>query len=200
MQPMKVGRRTLLFGAGDAASGLYVIASGVVKLALPTAGRSEKVIALLGPGDTFGLSALVLEKPHVVAAMTVRESELAYLPKQHLLAALRRERRLARGLLAELSRSLHDVLADVHMTATQSGIQRSASFLLQQVHPSIRRGVHVMQLPARKADIASKLALTPAHFSRLLRELASAGVITLKGSSVTVRDVRALRRYASGRG
>jgi len=194
---MDARRRTVLFRSGDAPSGIYIIVSGVVKLSLPSAGRGEKVIALLGPGDSFGLSALLSDTPHVVTAAAARDCRLAHLPQTTALRLMRREPRFAQQIAIELSRRFRDLLVDIQITTRQSAIQRTVVFLLRHL-PNARSNHSVtLQLPAKKADIASKLDLTGAHFSRILHELDTTGVIELNGSSITVSDTAKLRAMAT---
>ena len=54
---------TLLFSPGDTPEGLYIVVSGLVKIAVPTAAEQEKVVTLLGSGKSFGLSALFADEP-----------------------------------------------------------------------------------------------------------------------------------------
>ncbi|MBS1176833.1 MAG: Crp/Fnr family transcriptional regulator [Proteobacteria bacterium] len=43
-------------------------------------------------------------------------------------------------------------------------------------------------LPAAKGEIASQLNLTPEHFSRILHELADAGLLHIEGRKIVVPD------------
>jgi CRP-like cAMP-binding protein len=81
---------------------------------------------------------------------------------------------------------------DVHSTAAQSGIQRTADFLLRLSPHGTRARRVDLRLPVAKAEIASKLDLTPAHFSRTLQQLAAAGLIAVRGSTVTINDAKKL--------
>jgi CRP-like cAMP-binding protein len=56
----------------------------------------------------------------------------------------------------------------------------------------------VVQLPMRKRDIASQLAITPETLSRLMRSFSSQGVIQVAGYTVHVIDLPALARLAMG--
>jgi CRP-like cAMP-binding protein len=77
-----------------------------------------------------------------------------------------------------------------------SGTQRVAGFLLSQLPPN---GAAVTQatvtLPAQKSIIASRLNLTHEHFSRILRDIQSAGLIEVRGRQITFIDVAHLRSY-----
>ena len=50
-----------------------------------------------------------------------------------------------------------------------------------------------MTLPAAKGEIASQLNLTPEHFSRILHELADAGLLHIEGRKIVVPDRQRLQ-------
>lgn len=56
-----------------------------------------------------------------------------------------------------------------------------------------------MTLPATKAEIATQLNLTPEHFSRILHDLAAAGLLSVAGRTITVPSVRRLEAAAQRR-
>jgi CRP-like cAMP-binding protein len=51
-------------------------------------------------------------------------------------------------------------------------------------------------LPTSKAIVASRLNLTPEHFSRILHDLTQAGLIEVDGREVRIKDVTRLRAYS----
>jgi CRP-like cAMP-binding protein len=133
----------------------------------------------------------------VTIATAVRDSVVWHLPKEKALRAMRQDPQLARQLTAEVSRRLRSVLLDLYRTAMLSAVQRTVIFLLEQLPPARRPRAIAMPLPAAKAEIASKLGLTPAHFSRILRQLASAGLLTVQAATITINDVNKLRSMAN---
>ena len=52
-----------------------------------------------------------------------------------------------------------------------------------------------MTLPTSKAIVASRLNLTPEHFSRILHDLTEAGLIRVDGRDGEIVDVTRLRNY-----
>lgn len=197
LRNIEAQRRTVLFNAGDAPSGVYGIVSGIVKLSLPSTARGEKVIALLGPGESFGMSALLSNKPHVVSAIAARDCTLLHLPQSSAVRAMRRNPKFAHEIAMQLNRRFRSLLLDIQTMSRQSAIQRAVAFLLGQIPDSKRSRAITVRLPAKKGDIASKLDLTGAHFSRILHELHAAGLVRLQGSTVTVERVAALRSFAA---
>jgi CRP-like cAMP-binding protein len=53
----------------------------------------------------------------------------------------------------------------------------------------------MLTLPVSKAIVASRLNLTPEHFSRILHELAERELIRVDGRDVHIVDVARLRAY-----
>jgi CRP-like cAMP-binding protein len=55
----------------------------------------------------------------------------------------------------------------------------------------------VVTLPAGKSVIASRLNITPEHFSRILHELTEAQLIAVNGRTVRILDMERLRTFES---
>src|SRR3990167_328884 len=65
---LHVDRGTVLFQRGQPSEGFYVVIFGQVKLSFISKAGDEKVVDLLGPGQSFGEAVMFAEKPHVVTA------------------------------------------------------------------------------------------------------------------------------------
>jgi CRP/FNR family transcriptional regulator, dissimilatory nitrate respiration regulator len=187
-------RGTMLFSPGDPSDGLHAVVSGRVKLALPGNDGSEKVISLIGPGHTFGQSAMFLDEPHIVSAVTLTAATLVRVSKSTILACMRRDPQFALRMIAALSRQLRELIREIASSALYSGTERIISFILSEL-PASASGPMTLILPAKKGVIASRLDLTHEHFSRILHDLAAAGLIVVQGAKVTILDVRRLRAY-----
>jgi CRP-like cAMP-binding protein len=195
---IEVAKGAVLFDAGEPSTGVYTVVNGLVKIAVPTAAEQDKVVALLGSGRNFGLSAIFVDEPHVVSAAAVRETMLVHVRKAQVLAAMKTDPAFAREIAASLSRRLRELLSEVRSSVAESGTQRTVTFLLSELPPSVDQGPATVTLPAKKRIIASRLALTGEHFSRILHELTSARLICVQGPKVTIEDVSKLRKYAYG--
>jgi len=93
-----------------------------------------------------------------------------------------------------LSRRLHGLVSDVEAYSLRSGAQRVIGYLLRDVQVSDAAGGEVT-LPISKGVIASRLNLTPQHFSRILHELTAQGLIAVQGRTVRITDLARLRAY-----
>ena len=156
----------------------------------------EKVIEILGPGVSFGEALMFMDKPYIVMAQALADSLVLHVSKQVVFDELERDPAFARKMLAGLSRRLHGLIADVEAYSLQSGTQRVIGYLLRQDAAGANTlESYKVTLPTSKAVVASRLNLTPEHFSRIMHELASAGLVTVEGREVVIRDVARLRGY-----
>jgi CRP-like cAMP-binding protein len=192
---LHVPRGEVVFNRGDPCTGFHIVIYGQVKLSIVTPMGSEKVIEIIGPRMSFGEALMFMDKAYVVMAQTLADTMLLHVSKQVVLAELAAQPDFARKMLAGLSRRLHGLIADVESYSLQSGTQRVIGYLLRQDIDNDSDGPSRVTLPTSKAIVASRLNLTPEHFSRILHELADAGLIAVEGRDIAIRDVEQLRRY-----
>jgi CRP-like cAMP-binding protein len=190
-------RRTIIFRPGDPAAGIHIVESGHVKLALPARDNGEKVIAIIGPGQSFGELGMFLEEPHMLSAESVDNARLVRVDKAAILACIKRNPQFAAEMIAALGRRLRDLIREIDSSRRHSGAQRVVEFLAGELPAEAVSGTASVLLPAKKRVIASRLDLTHEHFSRILRDLAEAGLIAVEGPTVVVKDVRRLREVAA---
>jgi CRP-like cAMP-binding protein len=180
----RVGKNEVLFHKGDAVEGMHVLVMGQVKLAIPSAAGAEKVVHMSGPGSTFGEAMLFLDRPYPVTAQATVDSIVLLVARRALLEAMD----------ASLSVRLHELLDDMEACTLRSSAQRVVCFLNQSL-PAIEQGSCDIHLPASKQTIASQLNLAPETLSRVLGHLSEAGLIKVKGRTITVLDSRKLRDF-----
>ena len=71
--------------------------------------------------------------------------------------------------------------------------ERVIGYLLRDVPDGLSEGVVEVSLTPGKSVIASRLNMTPEHFSRILHDLAAGGLIEVEGRLVRIRDLARLR-------
>lgn len=189
---VSAARGAMLFRQGDPCTGFHCVVHGQIKLALVSPEGSEKVVRIAGAGDSFGEALMFLGKPYIVSAQALADTLLLHVPQAVVFAGLERDGRFARKMLAGLSRRLHGLVSDVEAYSLRSGAQRVIGYLLRA--QALEDGRHV-QLDVGKAVLASRLNLTPEHFSRILHDLSAAGLIAVQGRRITLLDVEKLRAY-----
>lgn len=184
----------LLFQKGTYLDGFYLVVQGRIKLAFSSPEGSEKIVSLVGPGQSFGEAVMFMEKPAPVLAQALEDTQLLFIAKQGIFGAIERDTAFARRMLAGLSQRLHGLIQDVEDYSLRSSTQRVIGLFLQlAVAPCDGHGE--FDLPASKYVIASRLNLTPETLSRILHHLSEAGLITVKGRHITIMDMVRLMQF-----
>jgi CRP-like cAMP-binding protein len=193
---LRVQRGDILFQKGDPTRGFYIVVYGQVKLLFITPNGDEKVIEIMGPGQSFGEALMFMEKPYIVTAHALVDSMLLHVSKEVVFEELDRDPKFARRMIAGLSRRLHHLISDVESYSLRSATQRVIGYLLQPDNDDDEaHGRTMVTLPASKSVIASRLNITPEHFSRILHELTEAQLIEVTGRTVRILDMEKLRTY-----
>lgn len=190
---------TILFQKGDQANGFYLVVYGQLKLTFLSQTGAEKIVEIISAGQTFGEAVMFLERPYPVYAQTLTDSLLLHVSKLAVFEEIERNKSFALKMLAGLSIRLHGLVHDVAAYSLDTGTQRLIGFLLSQKGLGTRSGNTslTVKLPAGKAVIASRLNITPETFSRMLHDLASNGLIEIKGRDITILDIDLLRKFGS---
>lgn len=186
-------RGEVVFQRGDPCLGFHLVIYGQVKLAAGSASGGEKIIELIGPGHSFGEALMFMEKPYIVTATALTDSLLLHVSSEAVFGSIDRDPRFARKMLAGLSRRMHGLICDMESYALRSGTQRVIGYLLQGEDAT---DGYLLTLPVSKAVVASRLNLTPEHFSRILADLQAHGLLQVQGRQVTLLAVDGLRSYA----
>jgi CRP-like cAMP-binding protein len=183
-----------LFRRGDACEGFWIVLYGQVKLSITSPAGMEKVIEIIGPGMTFGEAIMFMDVPYIVSAETLADSLLLHVSKPTVFAELEKNTGFAKKMLAGLSRRLHGLIKDVESYSMRSGTERVIGYLMRidaNEHDDENDTTEIT-LPTSKVTIASRLNLTPEHFSRILHDLAAAGLIDVQGKKIIVPSVKKL--------
>ena len=188
---LRVKRSDILFQKGDPSRGFHIVVYGQVKLMFITPNGDEKVIEIMGPGQSFGEAIMFMDKPYPVTAEVLVDSMLLHVAKDVVFEEIDRDPVFARRMIAGLSRRLHHLIVDVESYLMRSATQRVIGYLLRPDHEHDESGGQTsVTLPASKSVIASRLNITPEHFSRVLHELTEARLIEVAGPAAQATDPR----------
>lgn len=182
---------------GERLEGLLAVGYGLVKLSLRGDSGEERVLRLVGPGETFGEAVLFLDRPVLVDVVALADSLLVLIPSAPLLALIERDPRFTRALLASLCQRMHALISDFEATTMHGATERIASYLDSLAAPDAAAPATV-RLPATKTVIAARLGITKETLSRLLRGLARSGLVAVNRREITLLDRARLAQVARG--
>ena len=196
-QTLYVEKGQTICEVGDPCSGFHAVVYGQVKLGFTSPQGVEKVVEIIRPGQTFGEALMFLDKPYIVFAQALADSMLLHVAKHAVFEELARDPGFARRMLSGLAQRLHGLVRDVEAYTLRSGAERVIGYLLADLPDSAIAqddGAPIeVSLSPGKSVIASRLNMTPEHFSRILHELSASGQIEVVGRTVRILDLKRLR-------
>lgn len=195
--PVYADKGEAIVHAGDACTGFHLVVYGQVKLGFTSPQGVEKVIHIVRPGQSFGEALMFLDQPYIVTAAALADSMLLHVAKHAVLAEIAQDPGFARRMLSGLAQRVHGLVRDVEAYSLRSGQERVIGYLLADAADISVNGRPVeVHLTPGKSVIASRLNMTPEHFSRILHDLSAAGLIEVNGRAVRIPDLERLRASA----
>lgn len=195
----RLARGEMIFRVGEPCEEFHVTVTGQVKLFAISPSGQEKVIELVGPGNSFAEALMFTGTAYIINAQALTETLLLTVERHAVVAEIEHDPRFALRMLAGISRQLHRLVSDVEAYALHSGMQRIIGYLLRDQPCDDGTGEcgsqMTVSLPVSKATVASRLSLTPEYFSRVLHDLESAGLVRIDRRDVHILDARRLAAY-----
>ena len=189
-------RDEVIFHQGDPADTLHLIAAGHVSVRVTLRGGEFVVVAILGPGEAFGESALV-GSPHA------RGATIMALEQCETLSLGREEFHRLRTSYPGVDRFLVELLS--------ARVERLNNYLLEALYiPAerrvIRRLLHLSELytgddqriviPVTQEMLASLAGTTRPTANQVLRRLVASDIVSVSRSQIVVLNRQSLRQRA----
>jgi len=184
----------MIFREGDPVPGVFIVASGLVRIYKVAASGKEHVLHLCGPGSTFAEVAVLGEFACPAYAEAVEPAACVLLPAALFTKALHQDHRLCLQILTSMGIWVRSLVSLVEGLVLRDAVGRVAVYLLQaDAGPG-----GAISLPALKKHIASHLNLTSETLSRTLRQLRDEKLIREDEHGLVLENMEALRQLAEG--
>jgi len=182
---------------GEPFPGVIALVEGSAKLALRRNDGEEKVARILEPGECFGYAALLLERACPVDVVALANGVVATIPSQPILRLMELHAGFAKAMARALAERVLELVGELEACVQHSSLQRLACYLDSRAAPAGEKGQWMVRLPATKSTIAARLGVKKETMSRMLRELASRGVIAVAGPEIAILDRAGLAKLAA---
>lgn len=175
----------VIFLEGDPAAGLYLVASGTVKISRFSKDGREYILHLQHVGDTFNDVAALDGGPNPATAIAHSDATLLRVDRRDLQAILTRYPTLAWALIESLARRARHLVGLVQDLSMRNVRGRLARLLLEQVQRS--QDEEVSRLMTQE-EMASHLGTVREVVGRALRSLAADGIIEFDRHRIVILD------------
>jgi CRP-like cAMP-binding protein len=187
-----------LFCQGSSAREVYYVDHGLVKLVWVDPNGHEFILGLRHAGAFLGLAPVILDIVHPVSAITMARSRLVRVPASTFLSFVKNNAEISSSVHEILSREVCDQsirMAELGCLSSRERVKQMLRHIVQvsqrQIHKTTRSTRFL--LPLRQCELASMLAVTPEHLSRILKQLREEGIIRWHKGWLVVPDVNRLQ-------
>ena len=177
---------TVLFREGDRGNVMYVVHSGEIELrrqvgataAFP--GSSERVLAVLTPGQFFGEMALLKDRPRSATAVVRHDARLLVIGATTLEAMLRARPEIAMRIITTLTDRIENANQQIELLLLPSPNHRVVQCLRQLANEELAGqpapGIAILVRKSAR-DIAERTGLALAEVQEVLSRLAAAQLV-----------------------
>jgi CRP/FNR family transcriptional regulator, polysaccharide utilization system transcription regulator len=185
-------RGQILFREGDHAAGLYSIGSGHVKVTKVGGDGKEQIIRLARTGDILGYRGLLAGTGHGANALALDEAEVCFIPKSVFFQLIEHNPAFAFSLMKRMANDLAETEERMLHLAYKPVRERLAEALLLLLRTYQPPPGAPPNFTISRDDLAALVGTVRETVSRFMAELKAEGVLSTKGSSITILDIRRL--------
>jgi CRP/FNR family cyclic AMP-dependent transcriptional regulator len=178
----------ILIRQGEAPDGIHVVEAGAVCLASVSPSGRRAVVAILGPGDAFGVEGVVLDgdRPLRPEARAMIRSRILSVRRGLLDPTPELAASIATSAAGALDRA-HRRLARILTEGVQDRVRHTVADLARSHGRPVPGGIRI-DLPVTQDLIASMVGATRESVNRALRHLSRDGVVVRSAGRYELRN------------
>jgi len=187
-----------IFDVGGIPKGIYILNSGKIKISKFSNEGDEQIVRLENEGDIIGYRALLSGEEYSCSATAVSKSSLCFIPKAHFLDLFARNRKLTLKIMAllasDLKKAENKIVRLTHRTVRER--MAEALLLLKETY-GYEKDNCTIKINFTRNEIATLAGTTRESATRILYEFSDTGILGIKGSKITIINLKELFRTAN---
>lgn len=184
----RVEKGSFFFMQGDPAEALYVLGKGNVKLSQVTTDGQQVILRVAGPGEAFGIIAVLAQAEYPVTAEAVEDCTATAWRRSQLDGLIKKMPVLAINTVQMMAAQVKDYQNKLREMATERVERRIARTLLRLAKQTGRKtseGV-VIDMTLTRQDLAEMTGTTLYTVSRVLSQWETQGLVKSKRERVVI--------------
>jgi len=197
----------LLFVEGQSPRGVFVLCHGRAKLSTSSADGKTIILKIAEPGEVLGLSATVSGKSYEVTAELMEPSQANFIGRQDFLNFLRDHGDASLRVAQQLSQNYHSAYEEIRsLGLSHSASEKLAKLLLEWAQDGKNKGGKGqdskdkseirLTVTLTHEEIAQLIGTSRETVTRALADLKKKQLVSVKGSTVVLRNKAALEKLA----
>jgi CRP/FNR family transcriptional regulator, cyclic AMP receptor protein len=190
--PRKYQPGEIVFNEGHPCSGLYIVASGHVRIFKTSTSGREQVLNIDGPGSSVAELPVFDGGNYPASVAAVDEAVLLFVSKEDFRELCLTHPQVALKVLRVVGTRLRRLVGIIEELSFTTVRHRLAALLLRLAqHEGQKTGNGIVfMLPDNNQEIASQIGTVRELVSRNLSRLQSEGVIDIDDRKITIRDLK----------
>lgn len=188
-----IPRNTVVLNAGDSTDNIYFVLSGALKVQVSDVDGREVILSKLGPGELFGEMGVLDDHPRSATVLAVEPSQVVVMGKADFKQCLVDNPDVSLFIMRNLTKRLRMADRNIESLALLDVYGRVARLLLESAETVDGRKVVTHKLT--KQDIGKMIGASREMVSRVMRDLATQGLIEERDGQLILLDPEAFRRH-----
>lgn len=189
---LRLEHQQLLYRQDMPAHNFFFLISGRLRLYRLDYSGIDRTLDSIAPGDCFAEVMIYADPPsYACYAEALKASEVLMIPVIAYQDLIESNPKYARAALRHYAKRSISRFHDLEIMTVKNARERLIRYLIDLLPEGTKQGGEV-ELPLPKCLVASRLAMQPETFSRILAELKASGLIRVDRSRVFVSDSQRL--------
>ncbi|AXS83003.1 MULTISPECIES: Crp/Fnr family transcriptional regulator [Marinobacter] len=189
---LRLGHHQLLYRQDMPAHHFFFVISGRLRLYRLDSSGIDRTLDSIAPGDSIAEVMIYADPPRYACyAEALKSSEVLMIPIHAYQDLLESNLQYARAALRHYAKRAVSRFHDLEIMTVQSARDRLIRYLIDLLPNGPEEGGEV-ELPLPKCLVASRLAMQPETFSRILADLKSNGLVRVNRSRLFISDPQRL--------
>jgi CRP/FNR family cyclic AMP-dependent transcriptional regulator len=198
-RPVQLAAEQMLFLAGDAGDGCYLIEEGLLKVTVVSPTGGERILAILGAGAVVGELAMIDGAPRSSSVCAVRESALRFIGRAEFQVFGEKHPDIYRHIVSVLAKRLRDtnlVVVAASFLTLKGRVARALITLADAFGHDVGGGRVVIRQKVSQGDLAAMTGIARENVSRILNDWKRVKIVSRVASYYCLEQPAALEREA----
>lgn len=185
-----------LFAEGDPCSGLFLVATGKVRIFKLSPSGREQILAVEGPGSSFAELPVFDGGNYPAAASALEDTEVLFISRKDFHNFCREHPDVGLKVIAVVGSRLRRLVGIIEELSFTTVRQRLIALILRLAQASGTRSKEGIRVELTKShqDLAAELGTVRELVSRNLSRLEAEGFLDVEGRKIVVKDLPGLKR------
>lgn len=189
---LRLGHHQLLYRQDMPAHHFFFVISGRLRLYRLDSSGIDRTLDSVAPGDCFAEVMIYADPPRYACyAEALKSSDVLMMPVKAYQELIESNPRYAQAALRHYAQRAVSRFHDLEIMTVQSARDRLVRYLIDLLPHGAEKGGEV-ELPLPKCLVASRLAMQPETFSRILADLKANGLVRVNRSKLLISDPQRL--------